>query len=130
MRSPELEARFRASAAVARMTLTIFRGMSSDFGHRNIAASVPDLLLAMAIRLNDFEGLPPLSISELHRITGIPRQTVRRKIDRLVRRGAVVRTDGGITGTDSYLQDRLKADYFMEIVAAIRAAAEELEAFR
>lgn len=129
MRTPELEARIRASATVARMTLTVFRAMGSDFGHKNIVATVPELLIAMAIRINDYDGLPPLSISELARITGIPRQTVRRKVDRLVRRGVAIRTNGGIVGADQYLQDRIRADFFMEIVEAIRAAAQALEHF-
>lgn len=129
MRTPELEARHRASATVARMTLTIFNRMASDFARKNIVATVPELLVAMVVRLNDFDGLPPLSISEITRLTGIPRQTVRRIVERLARRGVVTRTDGGITGNDAYLQDRLRADYFMEIVAAIRTAAEELESF-
>jgi predicted transcriptional regulator len=129
MRTPELEARHRASATVARMTLTIFKGMASDFGRKNIASTVPELLVAMVIRLNDYDGLPPLSISELTRLTGIPRQTVRRIIERLVRRGVVNRTRGGITGNDDYLQERLRADFFLQIVAAIRTAADELASF-
>jgi DNA-binding transcriptional ArsR family regulator len=127
MRPPELEARHRASAIVARMYLRTLQAMMGDFALNNISATLPELLVAMVIRLNDYQQKPPVSISEIARITGISRRTVRRHTERLLGRGVVIRKDDGILGNDAYLEQRVDAAYFREIVAAIRDAAKELE---
>lgn len=127
MRTPELEARHRASAIVARMYLRTLQAMMGDFALNNVSATLPELLIAMVIRLNDHQGRPPVSISEIARITGISRRTVRRHADRLLERGVVIRKDDGILGNDAYLEQRIDAAYFKEIVQAIRDAAKELE---
>src|SRR4051794_474508 len=127
MRTPELEARHRASAIVARMYLRTLQAMMGDFALNNISATLPELLIAMVIRLNDHQQKTPVSISEIARITGISRRTVRRHAERLLARGVVIRKDDGIVGNDAYLEQRVDAAYFKEIVQAIRDAAKELE---
>lgn len=101
-----------------------------DFALNNIAATLPELLIAMVVRLNDDRGDPPVSISEINRITGISRQTVRRHIARLVARGVVIREDDGILGNDAYLFERIDAPYFKEIVRAVLEAADQLRAMQ
>ena len=126
-RSRALDRRARRSAIIARMTLTIFRNMSGYFGHSNLAACVPDLLISMTIRDNDESGLPPISLSEISRMTGISRRTVGRRIDRLEERGAFIHEmDTGAYGNDAYLEARLHAKFFMIILQAIAEGAEAL----
>ena len=129
MRSPAMAARHRASASVARMMLVCFRAMTGDFAAKNIAAMMPELLIAMVVRVNDESGLMPISISSIARLTGIPRRSVTRRIERLIQRGVVLQKDGGITGNDGYLKARIDAAYFRMVVEAIRNAARELENF-
>lgn len=130
MRTPKLEARIRASAAVARMFLAILRAIAKESARTNISTVLPGMLIVMVSRLNDDEGKPPLSISEIMRLIGSSRQTVRRRVDRLVERGAVVRQHDGIVSSDAYLLKRIDAPYFKVVVAAIRAAAKELEDYK
>ena len=130
MRTPELEARHRASAIAARMYLRTLTAIMGDLSRDNLALTVPDMLIAMVVRLNDDQGKPPISISEIERMTGISRRTVRRHIEQLVERGVVIRSDDGVVGSDAYLLSRLDAAYFKEIVQAVRDAAKELEFYR
>lgn len=130
MRTPELEARHRASAIVARMYLRTLQAMMGDFARENISMTLPDMLIAMVVRLNDDLRKTPVSISEIERMTGISRKTVRRHVRQLVERGVVIREDDGVVGSDAYLSARIDAAYFKEIVAAIRDAAKELEGYQ
>jgi DNA-binding Lrp family transcriptional regulator len=130
MRTPELEARHRASAIVARMYLRTLQAMMGDFARENISMTLPDMLIAMVVRLNDDLRKTPISISEIERMTGISRKTVRRHVRQLVERGVVIREDDGVVGSDAYLSARIDAAYFKEIVAAIRDAAKELEGYQ
>lgn len=127
MATPELEARRRASAIIARMYLRTLTAIMSDLSRDSLAMTVPEMLIAMVVRLNDDQGKPPISISEIERMTGISRRTVRRHVTRLVGRGVVIRSDDGVIGSDNYLMARIDADYFKEIVRAIRDAAKALE---
>lgn len=130
MRTPELEARHRASAIVARMYLRTLTAVMTDLARDSLAMTVPEMLIAMVVRLNDDQGKPPISISEIERMTGISRKTVRRHIKQLIERGVVIRRDDGVLGSDEYLLARVDAPYFKEIVQAIRDAAKDLEFYR
>jgi biotin operon repressor len=130
MRTPELEARHRASAIVARLYLRTLKAMMGDFARENFSMTLPDMLIAMVVRLNDDQRKTPVSISEIERMTGISRKTVRRHVRQLVERGIVIREDDGVVGSDAYLLARIDAAYFKEIVAAIRDAAKELEGYQ
>src|SRR4051794_37381025 len=90
MRTPELEARHRASAIVARMFLRTLTAIMGDLVRKNLSTTVPEMLIAMVVRLNDDQRKTPISISEIERMIGIPRKTVRRHVDRLVERGVVI----------------------------------------
>lgn len=129
MRTPELEARHSASAAVSRMFFTVLKAALGTFPETNISAGLPDLLIAMAVRLNDFDRQPPISLSHIARMTGMPRATVRRNVEKLLERGVVVRSDDGIIGSDAYLLERIDADYFKAVVRAIRCCANVLKDF-
>jgi predicted DNA-binding transcriptional regulator len=130
MRTPELEARHRASAIVARMYLRTLTAVMNDLSRDSLATTVPEMLIAMVVRLNDDQGKPPISISEIERMTGISRKTVRRHVNRLIGRGVVIRRDDGVIGSDAYLLARVDAPYFKEIVQAVRDAAKELEFYK
>src|SRR3954469_21047473 len=90
MRTPELEARHRASAIVARMYLRTLQAMMGDFARENVSMTLPDMLIAMVVRLNDDQRRTPISISEIERMTGISRKTVRRHVKQLAERGVVI----------------------------------------
>lgn len=128
MRTPELEKRHHASAVIARMLLTCCRAMLQGYDRqKNIAAVLPELLVAMAIRINDDEGKPPISINAIAANTGLPRTDVRRWLVPLIRQGVIVKSGGGYIDNDAYMQERADAPYFKQIVAAIREAAEALQ---
>jgi hypothetical protein len=127
-RSPALDRRARRSAIVARLTLTIFREMTRDFGHNDLAECVPDLLISMAIRVNDEDGHAPIALKQLERFTGISRRTVGRRINSLAKRGAFIfEEDVGVYGNDAYLEARMEADFFINIMLAIAEAEEALK---
>ena len=72
MRTPEFEARHRASAVVSRMMLVICRSMLEGYSRdRNIAAVFPEMLVIMVIRDNDDQGLPPISANRIAKLIGI-----------------------------------------------------------
>jgi DNA-binding transcriptional ArsR family regulator len=124
--TPELEARRRASGIVAQMFMKCLQAMMGDLAEANFLDTLPELLIAMVVRLNDGRDEPPISISEISRLTGISRATVRRHVERLIERGVVIRKDDGIVGDDAYLFDRIDAPYFKTIVATIIETAELL----
>jgi predicted transcriptional regulator len=112
------------------MYLRTLKAMMGDFARENFSMTLPDMLIAMVVRLNDDQRKTPVSISEIERMTGISRKTVRRHVRQLVERGVVIREDDGVVGSDAYLLARIDAAYFKEIVAAIRDAAKELEGYQ
>jgi len=127
LRTPEFEARHRASAVISRMMLIVCRSMLEGYSRdRNIAAAFPEMLITMAIRDNDDQGLPPISVSAIARQTGLPRASVQRWLARLTQHRVIKKSDEGCVGDDRFLEARLDAKYFERIVAAIRLAARQL----
>jgi hypothetical protein len=131
MRTPELQARHRASAVVCHMLLILSHSMLQGYSrNRNIAAVFPEMLVVAAIRVNDDQGRPPISINRIAKVVGLPRQNVRRAIAQLIKHGLVQKSGNGYIFCDSYVEARLRARYFRRMVAAIRAAAHELRNFK
>lgn len=126
MQTPELEARRRESGIVAQMFLKCLQAMMGEHADAHFMDRLPELLIAMVVRINDARGNGSLSISEINRITGMSRATVRRHIERMIARGVILRRDDGIVGSDAYLFERIDLPYFQNIVTAILDAAEQL----
>lgn len=68
--------------------------------HQNIAhlmppGTVPTAILTERGRLADLSGIRPLRLRDVAAITGIPRETVRRKLERLAENNYVRRTEAG-----------------------------------
>jgi DNA-binding transcriptional ArsR family regulator len=133
MRTPELQARHRASTVVCQMLLicchAALQGYNRD-GNKNIAVLWPEILTIMAIRVAEAHRRPPISINRLARLTGLSRRTVARSITHLVRHGVIEKKGEGYIGCDAYMQARLNARYFKHMVAAIKAASRELRDYR
>jgi len=126
MQTPELEARRSASGIIAQMFLQCLQAMMGELHSDNFTDGLPELLIAMVVRINDARGAGPLSISEVNRTTGMSRQTIRRHVARMIERGVIERKDDGISGSEAYLFERIDAPYFQNIVAAIIEAADQL----
>ena len=131
MRSAELEARHNAAAVVSKLMLICCRAFPQGYNreNKNFAALMPELLVAMVIRVNDGKRGPPLSANRISKRIGMPRANVRRWLDQLVKQGIITKSDGGYVGNDDYLRARQDALYFKRIVRAIRAAAKALDSY-
>lgn len=130
MRTRELEARHQASAVVSGMMLTCCLSMLEGYRQKNLGSSWPEMLVTMAVQANDAEGKPPISGIKIAKLLKTSRQNVSNWLKPLVRHGVVKRSgQWGYVGDDAFLQDRVDAPYFKRIVAAIRAAAEDLRDF-
>ena len=88
-----LAKRHKQSAIVGRLTVACFVAMRSGYARKHIGAVFEELLVALAIRIADDLGAPPLTASGLSKHLGLPRSNVRRCLDALIGEG-VVRKDG------------------------------------
>jgi len=124
-----LEKRHKQSAVVARLTVACFVAMRSGYPRKHLGAVFEELLVALAIRINDDMGARALTASDISRYFGLPRSNVRRCLDVLIGEG-VVRKEGerGYRGELDWLASRIDAEYFVRIRDAIITAADELKA--
>jgi hypothetical protein len=128
MRKIDLRRRRKQSAAIARMFLVCSRAFNNSYSrNKNVAAVMPELLVAATIRLKDERRTAPCSINGISQATGLPRPNVRRYLKELVRQGLVTTSGSGYVGNDDYLQKNFNARYFKQMVAAILRAAAELK---
>jgi DNA-binding MarR family transcriptional regulator len=134
MRTPELEARHRASTVVCQMLLICSHSMLEAYNrsskNKNVAILFPDILTVAAIRVAEGHRRPPISINRIAKETGLSRRTVGRSVAQLIKRGVIEKSGRGYIGREAYLQARLNARYFKRIVVAIKAAAHELRDFK
>ena len=121
--------RHRQSAIISRLTVACFVAMRSGYARKHLGAVFEELLAALAIRLADDLGAPPLTASDLSKYLGLPRSNVRRCLEALISEG-VIRKEGehGYKGELDWLASRIDAEYFLKIRDAIVAAADELKA--
>ncbi|MEY9428164.1 putative transcriptional regulator [Bradyrhizobium ottawaense] len=124
----EYARRHTKAAAVSRMFLTCTRAMSRAYPHqKNVGQLLPDLLVIMAIRVNDQRRrCKPISISQIARVTGLPRTNVRRILPLLLKVGVIDKSDDGYVGDTAFLRKRIKARYFQAILKAVERCAREL----
>jgi hypothetical protein len=129
MRKPELEARHRASAVVSKMMLICCRSLMTGYTGRrkNIGKVFPEIMVAMAIRVNDDRRRKPISNNRIARVTGLPRANVQRCLKPLIEHGMIEKSGLGYVGSDGYLEARLRARYFKRVIATIDIAARELQ---
>jgi hypothetical protein len=124
-----LAKRHKQSAIIGRLTVSCFVAMRSGYARKHLGAVFEELLVALAIRIADDLGTPPLTASHLSKHLGLPRSNVRRCLEALIGEG-VIRKQGehGYTGELDWLASRIDAEYFLTIRDAIINAADELKA--
>jgi CRP-like cAMP-binding protein len=134
MRTPELQARHRASTVVCQMMLIICRalldGGYNRNGSKNPALLLPELMTIWAIIVAEGHRRPPISINRIANRTGLSRRTVGRAIPHLTKQGVIEKTGEGYISCAAYMQARSNARYFKRIVAVIHAASRELRHFK
>jgi DNA-binding transcriptional ArsR family regulator len=124
-----LAKRHKQSAIIARLTVACFVAMRSGYPRKHIGAVFEELLVALAIRINDDLGMPPLTASDIAKHLGLPRSNVRRCLDALISEGVIRKeADGGYRGELDWLASRIDAEYFLKIRDAVITAADELKA--
>jgi IclR helix-turn-helix domain len=124
-----LAKRHKQSATIARLTVACFVAMRSGYPRKHIGAVFEELLVALAIRINDDLGMPPLTASDIAKHLGLPRSNVRRCLDALISEGVIRKeADGGYRGELDWLASRIDAEYFLKIRDAVITAADELKA--
>jgi hypothetical protein len=74
------------------------------------------------------EGLIPCNAFSLSQATGIPRETVRRKLDRLVRRGWLQRNDRGEVFVTSAASAHFTPDFNRTTLLAVLALTDDIKA--
>jgi hypothetical protein len=126
---PALAKRHKQSAIIGRLTVACFMAMRSGYARKHIGAVFEELLVALAVRIADDFGAPPLTASHLSKHLGLPRSNVRRCLDALIGEG-VIRKEGehGFRGELDWLAARVDAEYILKIQGAIITAADELKA--
>ena len=104
-----LAKRHKQSAIVGRLTVACFVAMRSGYARKHLGAVFEELLVALAIRINDDLGMPPLTASDIAKHLGVPRSNVRRCLDVLIGEG-VVRKNGerGYRGELDWLAARIE----------------------
>ena len=124
-----LTKRHRQSAIVGRLLVAGFVAMRSGYARKHIGAVLEELLVALAVRIADDFGAPPLTASHLSKHLGLPRSNVRRCLDALISEG-VIRKEGehGYRGELDWLAARVDAEYILKIQGAIITAADEVKA--
>jgi hypothetical protein len=124
-----LTKRHRQSAIIGRLTVACFMAMRSGYARKHIGAVFEELLVALAIRIADDLGAPPLTASDLSKHLGLPRSNIRRCLDALISEGVVRKeSERGYRGELDWLASRVDAEYFVKIRDAIITAADELKA--
>ena len=124
-----LAKRHKQSAIIGRLTVACFVAMRSGYARKHIGAVFEELLVALAIRVADDLGAPPLTASDLSKHLGLPRSNVRRCLDALTGEGVIRKeVERGYRGELDWLASRIDAEYFVKIQDAIIAAADELKA--
>lgn len=129
MQDKSFARRHSKAAAISRMFLTLSRIFANTYPHnKNVGHLLPEILVIMAIRINDERKRKPISQAQIARVTDIPRSNVRRIMPSLVKVGVIDRQDGGYVGNVAFLRKRIKAHYFQRVLAVVRRCARELEA--
>ena len=82
--------RHKQSAIIGRLTVACFVAMRSGYDRKHLGAVFEELLTALAIRVADDLGAPPLTASDLSRHLGLPRSNVRRCLEALIEEGVPV----------------------------------------
>ena len=119
--------RHSKAAAISRMFLTCCRAMATAYPHqKNVGQLLPDLLVIMAIRVNDERKRKPITQSQIARVTGLPRSNVRRILPVLLDVGVIDESGEGYTGNVNFLTKRIKARYFQAVLKAVQRCAREL----
>jgi hypothetical protein len=124
-----LAIRHKQSAIIGRLTVACFVAMRSGYPRKHLGAVFEEVLTALAIRVADDLGAPPLTASDLSKYLGLPRSNVRRCVEALISEGVIRKEDkGGYRGELDWLASRIDAEYFLKIRDAIITAADELKA--
>ncbi|MHC2536952.1 hypothetical protein [Bradyrhizobium diazoefficiens] len=124
----DIEQETRQSIIITRLLLLCLRAL--QLWHRqdrNIEKIFPELLVGMAILVRTARQQTPCSASALSRITGMSRQTVRRRANDLVRFGVLSKSDDGYAFNVGYLGNKADNRHVRRTRSAILAAAALLQ---
>jgi hypothetical protein len=91
--------------------------------------SRPESLLDESGQLpEDSSGLKPVRLRDLECITGIPRETIRRKLLKLEKIGHLARLDAGWVYSRQHFEPKLR-DFTREAVKRFLATSDEIESY-
>ncbi|MCC7547273.1 MAG: helix-turn-helix domain-containing protein [Burkholderiales bacterium] len=99
--------------------------------HQNVAhllppGSMPTAILRRDGYVPDYERrMRPMKLRDVAQITGLPRETVRRKLEQLARRGYVLRTEEGWMVSVERVEPELR-EFTRESVLRLVTAADEV----
>jgi biotin operon repressor len=93
----------------------------------NIGKALVQWYVSMALRILS-KGGAPVAISQIARMTGLPRINVKRHLDALAKFGVVIADDGHYRTNLNYVDTR--GDAFAQMIEAVYAAADALRALR
>lgn len=123
-----LRKRHHQSAIVSAMVLVIFDCMREVYQRKpSLNAMLEEMIIACLVRRNDFEGGEPMTAMQMHKKLGIPRTNAIRAANILVETGVLKRQGQGFVGNLDYLETRIEAAYFVDMLTAIQKAAHELQ---
>jgi hypothetical protein len=133
MRDAELEGRLFAAAVMSRLIVTCCEAMHEGYQRdgKNMLALFPEVYIIMLIRMNDSFGTGrPVTAYRIHKITNLPYPNVRRWMLELCEQGAIRKSGRGYSGNDDFLVGaRMRAPYFLRMVAEVLRSARELAPF-
>jgi DNA-binding MarR family transcriptional regulator len=121
-----LAARRKQGAIVARLLVVISTTLAREYRRKHVGAVFGEILVAMAIRQNDYESGKPLTISCIAKILNMPRSNVKRATTILMARGVIVENNGTFTENPAFVAGRMDTECARTIIAAILKAAADL----
>jgi len=93
-------------------------------------AEVPQLFVAMVIRLNDERGLPPISQRAIARQLRTSHQNIGHWLEPLLTCSMIKHSGRGYTGNDGWMLERIDAQHFRRLVRALFLGGKKIERFQ
>lgn len=118
--------RRRQAAVVSLAMLMICKEIAKGYDNGKVHNILPEIIVLFAISVCCRRDLHALPINRLVKMTGMPRGSVQRYVNKLVNVGAVVRTDDGVILNAQYAAQQTLTPEFKRIVRKIILAADKL----
>lgn len=99
-----VEFRMQQAAIISRLMLFLLHTAKRSYrSGENVGAVIAEIMVGMAILVDQQDERGPADINRIMRATGLPRNTIRRALKSVIEHGGVVKVDGdGINGTNRY----------------------------